>query len=542
MIKKIAFGNNLKQFSKWYSVYTLLYQNIKNKKGTTLIISYLVIVVLLILGIAFTIRSIVESRIAERQKRAVQAFDIAEAGLERALYDLKRDFENTPSPGDPSWQDDTIYTSDTEYIDLSLGGTLTLPQDYPNFYLLPYGTEHDYNVPPISTSLGNGSFIVELANVSGKDDEIWVESTGTVGEISKKIRAYIKIEDLSFWDNVIFAGAGSAGTLINGNVDIRGSMHILGTSLESTDFAIDMGGNSNIGNNYEGMPAELLSRIPPCPTVMFGGESVESLGATLRIKRGKAGLSGSAIIGDEDEPENSYKETVDGVYVTDGYGGNKGEENVYSDNGAQNSYDLGDSVRFPSLGDSYLDDPAYTYQDYLRDNAYVYSGDLTITSGTPINPPLGGASGSISMDASGNLGINGIVYIEGDLTMQGGPITYTGKGAILSTGNVLIKSNLLTPVSATPTFPTNIIGIMTPNNITLGEAAQIDIMGAFYAENTIAINKQTNVLGSVVSNYFDMGGQVPNIYQVPELSDNLPEGMIEEDALWVIKIIAWQKL
>ena len=65
----------------------------QNKKGTAFIVSYIVIVVLLILGIAFTARSIVESRIAERQKRAVQAFDIAEAGLERTFYKLKQDFE-----------------------------------------------------------------------------------------------------------------------------------------------------------------------------------------------------------------------------------------------------------------------------------------------------------------------------------------------------------------------------------------------------------------------------------------------------------------
>lgn len=504
--------------------------HIKNEKGTAFIVSYIVIVVLLILGIVFTARSIVESRIAERQKRAVQAFDIAEAGLERTLYKLKQDFENDTT--NPSWADGNID-------DLVRASSLT-------YTTLPY----------TSTTLGNGSYNVELKNVTDVtgatlDDEIWVKSTGTSGDIRKTVQAYVKIVNLSPWDNVIFAGAGSAGNIINGNVDIRGSVHILATSLGDDDIAIEVveiGGSGRIGNNYKDMPAELLGRIPLCPTVIFGEETVESLETTLRVRRGLVALSGSATIGDLNVAENAYKETVDGVYNTDGYGGNKGAENVHSDNGTGNSYDLGDSVQFPRLSDLHPDDPEKTFQQYLKANAYVVPATdvakLTqLVNITPLsNFSYGDIKGSITMDGSGNLAINGIVYIEGNLTMQEGLITYTGAGTILSEGNVLIKSSLLTPAGVRSFPATNVIGIMTPNSITLGDAAQIDIMGAFYAENTIAINKQTNVLGSVVSNYFDMGSQVPNIYQVPELAENLPVGMISESSWWLIKIVAWQKL
>ena len=51
-------------------------------------------------------------------------------------------------------------------------------------------------------------------------------------------------------------------------------------------------------------------------------------------------------------------------------------------------------------------------------------------------------------------------------------------------------------------------------------------MGAFYAQGRLTSMKQTVVTGTFVSNYFDMGINVPEIYQVPTMADNLPLGMI----------------
>lgn len=494
--------------------------NIKNEKGVILIISYLVIAVLLILSIAFTARSIFESRTAERQKGAAQAFCIAEAGLERTFYELRKDFENDPSS--PSWADGEI-------------NGIACGPDTENFYLLPYP----------STSFGNGYYTVELKNVAGKDDEIWIKSTGTVGDINKTIQSYIKIEKITPWSNVIFAGAGSAGNIINGNVNIRGSVLILGIALQETDLAMDISGKGNIGNNYEGIPDELKDRIPPCPTTMFNEELVESLGAVLRIKRGRAGLSGTATVGKADQPGNSYKETMDGVYVTDGYGGNKGAESVYSDNGTQNSYDLGESIKFPSLSDAYLSYP--TYQDYLKDNALVISDPAKLNQLANLTPnsnfSYSDAINSISMDGSGNLTINGIIYIDGgnlNMNKQGADdtIIYSGKGSILVTGDVGINVNLLT--AGINSFPDNILGVMTPGEIFF-DAAGIDVLGLFYAETKITAKKQTDVAGTFVSNYFDMSQQVPSIYQVLEVVDNLPPGMINKN-WWALKVVVWQKL
>ena len=234
---------------------------------------------------------------------------------------------------------------------------------------------------------------------------------------------------------------------------------------------------------------------------------------------------------------------MDVSYVTDGFGGSQGTSNVFSDNGWSNGYDLGDSVSFPSLSNPY---GGYaTYQQYLRANALVLTNQLnSVTPGSPAFS-YSNAYGSISKDTSGNLAISGIVYVDGNnnlnMSTAGSDktITYTGSGALLVTGSVQINVNLVT--NGNNSYPDNILGIMTPNQIGFDEA-NINVMGLFYAENSVRIEKQTDILGTIVSNYFDMGTNVPSVYQVPETVNHLPPGLIGQTASWVMKVVAWQKI
>jgi len=492
--------------------------------------SYLIIVVLMILGALFVVMSYTESRVAERNRLAMQAFYIAEAGIERGLYDLRQDFVLDSSP---SWAD-----GDINGIDVTAEGG----PDTVNYYELPYP----------STSLNGGSYLVELKNVGA--DSIWVKSTGTLGDVTQTILVYGKMQNLSPWNNAIFAGAGASGAAVNGNVEIRGSVHILGSDLDPTDYAVDLGGTAElVGNNYNGLDAALLPKVPVLPTTIYNGENVSTLNAELRVKVGKVGLSGSATVGEVDVPANSTKETVDNVFVTNGWGGTGGTGNVHSDNGWSNSYDLGDSVSFPSLSDPY---GAGTYQEYLESNALVISADADLDTLANIDPnsnfSFSGPKGSISMDGNGNLTISGIVYIndpdgttttKGDLNMDKDgsdkTITYTGTGSILSEGDANINVNLIT--SGDNSFPNNILGIMTPQKINFDEA-NINVMGLFYAEDEIKSQKQTDVMGTFVSNYFNMGTNVPKIYQVPDVIYHLPPGLIGQEGAWVMKIVSWEKL
>ena len=67
-------------------------------------------------------------------------------------------------------------------------------------------------------------------------------------------------------------------------------------------------------------------------------------------------------------------------------------------------------------------------------------------------------------------------------------------------------------------------------------------MGLFYGETSIVSQKQTDVMGTFVSNYFDMGTNVPSIFQVPEAANHLPPGLIGGSGSYVMRIVAWQKL
>ncbi len=502
----------------------ILFQKLCDTKGSLLVISYLVIVVLLTLGAAFIVVSVNESRTAERQKRTTLTLHIAEAGIERAFYDLRQDFVNDTSS--PSWADGGI-------------NGFAIGPDTANFYSIAYG----------STSLNGGSYAVQLKNVSGAGDAIWIKSTGTLGDVQQTIQVYAKIINASPWNNAIFAGAGASGAMVNGNVNIAGSVHILGTGLQSTDLAVDLGGTAElIGNNYEDLTAGLKAKVPALPTTVVGGETVETINAMLRVKRGIVGLSGSSSVGEANNPGDAYKETIDAAYVTDGYGGSQGTTNVHSDNGTTNAYDLGDTVSFPSLSDPY---GGYsTYQGYLEANALVISNAADLAKLANITPAsstdfsFSGAQGSISKSGA-NLTISGIVYLDngGNLNMSVAgsdkTITYTGSGSILAEGSVQINVNLVT--NGNNSFPTNILGLMTPNIIGFNEA-NIDVMGLFYAGNQVVAEKQTDIVGTIVSNYFDMGTNVPSIYQVPDTINYLPAGMISPGAIWVMKTVSWQKI
>lgn len=485
----------------------------KSQQASALLFSLIVAVLLSILGLAFFIYSSTDMRMAERQRLIEQAFRNAEAGIERAIFDLRQDFILDPSP---SWADGDI-----------------------NRIAVEQSTEVFYNLPYSSTALNEGHYAVQLKNVPGNGREIWISSAGLVADVTQTLQVYVRIRDVSIWNNAIFGGTGQSGLLINGNSRIWGSAHLLGDNLVPSDLAADLSGSAILaGNNYSDLAPELLVKIPSILTPA----GIESLNSELRAKVGQISLSGTALAGQPDDPLNSFKETMDGAYVTDGYAGNKGTENVFSDNGYSEGYDLEDVMYFPRLSDPY--GPYLTYQDYLRDNALVLTDQLSkIQPDSSFN--YSNDHGSISMNGNAELNISGIIFVDGNNNLgmsklgSNKTITYTGRGSIFVSGNVAINTDLVT--KGDNSYPVaNIIGIMTPNNISFNEA-QTDIMGLFYAENSVMVSKQTDILGTIISNYFDMGTNVPSIFQVPETARNLPPGMIDLGPVWLIKVVSWER-
>ena len=291
-----------------------------------------------------------------------------------------------------------------------------------------------------------------------------------------------------------------------------------------------------------------------------------------------------------------------GTRVTDD-GGRGDPTVVYSDNGWDYVYDLGSKVPMPMLsddwrwpatlreyelgyayspipgsteispdGDNYLHEEFFS--DVLSDGA-AYSGDVLIENDTdfylnltrPGDPdpanrvqpdPATTTSGDdyLYYDAStGVLEINGQIEIDGNFEIAVGKkgksnpeIYYTGRAAILAHGDVTLNASLLTCNDGDPTdylnsFPSeNCLGVMAENDMIMGETAQLDLLGAFYAQGCVTSKKQTVVMGSFVATYFDMGSQVPDIFQVPELVNHLPLGMIGNWPIWVMSPVSWREI
>jgi hypothetical protein len=526
---------------------------IKGSSGSALVVTLLMLIMLSFIGIASITTSVRDMDIAKNTKDRTEAFYVAEAGLELAHGILKNNAN--------------VFGNDT-----LLG------------YIAPY------------TTLANGMFNIYLAGTSPYKTVTSTGRTSD-GQAAVQVVMRRRRSAMNIWNNVMFAGSGKQGKAVAGNVAYHGPIHILGEgepftdlnangvwdqadqftdnngngawdigepltsdadgdgiwdpaepfqddngnnlydgTLTATDLATDMTGTAGMYNNYSGMPANIFSRVPALELDYFGGENVYTLEAELRVKHGVVNLSGNAKIGQPDQSGGSpqIKETIDGAYVSDGWGGSQGSDNVYSDNGHDYGYDLGDALEFPSIKGQYTDPyTGISYADYsswLAANSLVIPGDVTLRPGTSYG---GGASsyGSISMDNYGNLSISGIVFITGDVRFEAGyggygdsPILYNGRGTVVSGGDMHINTHVL----SSDQFPTDdVLGFLSTKGMYIGTgsgASQLDMMGAFFAQNEIFNAKQNHLAGAMVSNYFQVKN-VPHMYFVPAIVDNLPPGM-----------------
>lgn len=533
--------------------------------------SIMVLMVITMLGIAFISLTITNLVRAHKDETRTVAFHLAEAGVEHAIAQIIDAAESNGGYIVASTYDSTAI------LDELVAGT-------------------------------SGS--VSIVPDAGNDKMATVNSSATYRNITESVRVRVTTGAVGVWDNAIFAGVGQSGRGIAGNVDIRGSVHILGEGdpfsdlngngvrdvaevfndangngifephrgetftdtdgngvwtpaepyqdsnmngvyddpLTAHELATDMTGTAKIGNNYNGMPSALRAKVPALVPKVFGGQLVETLNAELRVKHGKVNLSGNANAGEPNNTGNTLKETLNGVYVSDGYGGNKGASSVHSDNGTANKYDMGDRVPFPSLFDSYTNPTTgatySTYANYLRSRAMVVS--ITKLDGTVPSFAMSDGSNSISWNASTKvLSINGIVRINGDLDLarKNEAIAYQGRGTFFVEGTIRVHSTVL-PVN---TFPTvDALGCIAGQDIEFATGsgeAQLSGAGAWYAQRKIKSAKQNQFAGTYVANYFDMGTNVPNIYQVPSLSRNLPPGMPGGDACFAsVQVVSWKRL
>ena len=572
----------------------------KNNNGFVLIVALLAMVVLFILGPMFMTLSMTESQIAFNDKYATRALYVAEMAAERARRDLKydADFDRdgitnqyfaSPTPevnGEPADCSATITWQGVppQPRCYDFGGAIPAeppvvppyPDDEAYFQTLYTNTDVD--------DYGDGAaYTLKLGLLNSNKLTIRAEATGPL-QSRKTVDVRVEVRDLSVWNNAIFAGGGGTGLRINGNVVIGGSVHILGEGLGPTGTAADFGGEAGIFNWYNGLDPVFEPKLPPY------ANPPSTLDAEIRVKEGRILMnSDSARAGNSTAdtdmdgnpiPANS-KRRLDGVYTEHGFAGSFGDTNVYSDNGLFAKYDLpaDHNIPFPTLCStgSPCGGPG-THEKWLDDNSFPVTlgilppsatngTDLTIYANTssfdvpdPDNPNNRIAWDSVSQ----TLTVQGIIRIDGAIILGGttGPtkvetINYTtaGVGGTLyakaagaswdqntTTGShqvsITINSSLL-PLGTYPTVDT--LGLIAKDQLVMDRSSK-QVAAAVFAENQVRITKQYQVVGSVVSRFFDMGSQVPRVYQMPDLARYLPPGMPGGQSYNFVKILSWREI
>jgi hypothetical protein len=529
------------------------FRSLSNNRGIAIIAVTLVVVVGALLGGAIIAQTSQDVELTDRVFTDKQALFIAESGKEKGYQEI--------------FNDNTFTT-------LGNPGTLT------------------------GVAMMGGSYDIVATTLSDPPKIVQVVSTSTASGITKQVTVIAEVlqENVNVWNNAIFGGSGQSGGVINGNCAIHGSVHLLGENVGSGNNsieAIDLSGTSLIHNNYEGMPADLRAKVPGILDADLG---IDTLKAKLRVKNGAVGVSGNSEIGEADIVGNSYKETMDGIYIETDYAetrwtGNQvtdgvpNPDNVRSDNGTNALYDLANMVHMPIPNDPY---PGYTdYDDFFSSNSLhlpglvlddsnsalntvnnysttvgfpagisvVVNGDgFSIVDANQGNKVIFGYDPNAAAGGNGLLTMDGMIQIDGDLVVgeKNFDIFYDGRATIYASGtggvsppsvgdpspddygNVDVHSNLL-PVT---TFPTvDVIGLMSRGDMNLATGSgdsQLSMAGAFYAQNRTTSAKQNQIAGTFVCNFFDMGTNVPKIYQAPSLVDNLPPGIIGADPIWVV--------
>ena len=558
----------------------------KNNAGMALLTALIFISITVLVLTSMTARYVQQRIQTDRFEDQYVCFEAVEAAVQqgqKAINEGKTDFRiGIPENWKPQFDENNTFSlPDFEAEGITPAALVSNPEVEYVMYI------HNWETDGRDT---NGDGMVDSEDEEGMFS---VHAAARMRNVTRSLEAVYDTRDFGIWNNAIFAGRGQAGLLINGNVKIHGSVHLLGDSLPEGAAAVqalDLSGSAMIRNDYVGIWPELEGRIPPLKPTEYNGESVTTLNTELRVRKGIVALSGTSHVGVEWAAGSGYKGPVDGTFVTDGFGGNQGTTNVHSDNGYDQPYDLGNEISLPIFEDWYREkdtgefvhNPStgtwYTHAEYFTEvltggpnrlpSGGTFTGDVVLDAdkggfywnATTGEYETGPAVDTVSPAATDHyilkkttapiVQINGCIHIDGDLIFTGKKeqFSYFGRAALMVEGGVTVDTHLLScnsPVDENDyaaSFPqTSCMGIMSRGQMDLGTVSQRMLMGAFYSASTVTQSKQTQTMGTVVGRDFEMGNQVPDIFQVPVLAQNLPLGMIGDYPIFRTNLASWRE-
>ncbi len=407
---------------------------LRNEKGATLIIFFLIMVVLSILFVSFMSRSIVDSRATRRNMDGLQASYLAEAGLDQVKKELYGEFE------------DYYYNADgtTPASDIQTTAAFAWFDSFPDAgkYVLPNGAGLT-NVP--------GTYTVTITNVSPagasvpKDVEILC--TAQVNNITKTISAVIrfsmcpsKVFDFSYFVNN-YGWFYSGGITSQGDIRSNGDFNFKGGPTVNGDIYASL--NPDLGADGD---ISVIGNINN-DTIPFYRNNADTTARPTNPSADPQDIDGDGIL-EEFPYENGYDGAIELLP-------------------AQQMLDL------PFLGDlSYYQGLA------TSENGTIKQGGVTL-----VNNTLNGNIVLIGTDAN-PIEIDGPVVVSGDVLIRG---KVRGQGTIYSGRNTHILGDLIyvnPPAWVKPDInpdgtdavneTRDFIGLAAKGNIIIGDYTPID--------------------------------------------------------------------
>jgi len=457
---------------------------IKDEQGIAMVV--VVGLMLIITVLAFGLIAVSESdlKLSARDQDSMQALHIAEAGIQKALWQLEQYGNSIPTP--------------------------------------------TFSVP-----VGNGIAQVNAMQDSGSQWYWTIESSGTCGQSHRKIK--VTVFNFSLWnlnmglgeDNSLASGGnGLLGTTsidgpfyVRGNVQLTGNSSIMGGPFFiKTGSLVFMDNGSNLGT--ESSP--VAAYIEPAD----GNEDIlDKHGDPLspgdpQVKVSQLSNQCPDIKLPPLDTLNTYRTTATNESLAD-----TSSATTYVEEGWGTTHSEGYKV--------------------LDDNTSNTNADVGARHIYKLNSSIDnfGSTTGFGWDAANHkLYVNGTVFVDGNLTIgdnENSEITYYGRGTIVANGNITINGKLRPPYDAIKDAydinGTHVLGLVTDESIEINisgsgscDRNSPDVSGAFFASKEVKItHNNTTFVGSMIAGVLNIADGTNNshLFTDPSLPDFLPPSL-----------------
>lgn len=524
------------------------------RQGVALVIAFLVIMVLLVLGSIFILRSVGEKYAGSKERASIQAFFLAEAGANTGLnkidFLINTDMLTTVNDTNPNTLVSRL-TNNPDYIGNGDGvGFLfdfTKEDGLKQFTLVPNGPGNDDDEAVYSlsaTALGSGNYeyviaVTENGNPYPDPDleDIWyfpynyaIMATGNVESTPRKVifkgDFTVRVQRDNFARYALFTDHHrmESGTTVwfTNRTHFYGPIH----TNERLSFAWNPSGTfdglvtqhqneAQFFNNGSSITLDADSNPPlDVPTFNAG------------FNRGVVEINLESSVQKQDLQEQAWGSVPstppDGIYVNESGGNLTGGIYVKGNSTINMGVDVNGNATYNITQGSTT---KIITADY-GDEAIIGDEQTTVQT-------VGGSTNTYSGLPDGIEDVGTIVYVDGQVSSLGGTVQKDSQVTISSENDIIITNNILyeefTPSSGTPGQPgyvppnadgkTNLLGMLSwGGDVRIGTSAPDDltIHGTVMARNGIFTVDDYNVgdprgdatlLGGAITQFYGAFGQ-----------------------------------